>query len=161
MRHVAVVPEPLRAAPFTVAQAAAVGVTGRRLAGPAFRRVLPGIHVAADVADGPATRLQAAGLLVPPGGAVGGRWAAWAWGADVLRAPDEPVEVLVPSPGRCLRRGGGVRSPCVALRSDDVRGAARRGRDDGLSGRPATWPGGGTWWRRSWPSTPSCGRRPT
>ena len=118
-------PEPvaelLTGAPFTVEQAAAHGVSRRRLGtSPLFRSVCTGIHVAAEVLDSPELRLAAVGLIIPSGAVVSGTTATWIHGADLYRR----------SPTSCRRDHGprgvapGSRGLLVARRGtlgiDDV-----------------------------------------
>jgi hypothetical protein len=67
------------------------------LTGPAWQRMFPGVYLHADAfreADH-ATWCDAAALLLPEGGAIGGLSAAYLWGADLV---DErsPVTVILP-----------------------------------------------------------------
>lgn len=65
------------------------------LRGPAYRRVLPGIHVTADaVVDHALLARAAAGLLLPHA-VVSGRSAGVLWGLGDLAGPTDPVEVTV------------------------------------------------------------------
>ena len=61
---------------------------------------------------------------MPEGGAVGGRWAAWAWGADVLRGDADPLVLHAPGPPAASRRRT-TSSRNVGLLPGDV--ALRRG----------------------------------
>lgn len=118
------VPEGLRSGPFTLEQARGHGLERWHLRGSRFRTVHRGVYVCADVPHSRALRLAAAALVVPKDGAVGGRWAAWAWGADVLRGDADPVVLLAPGPGAAPRRQA-VRSRSLGLLPDDVE--VRRG----------------------------------
>ena len=100
------VPELLTGAPFTVGQAAAHGVSRRRLStSPLFRSVCTGIHVAAEVPDSADLRLAAVGLLVPAGVVISGTGAAWVYGVDVRPHPDALIEVTDIKGGRPRSRG--------------------------------------------------------
>ncbi|CAN5226183.1 hypothetical protein BH20ACT5_BH20ACT5_15060 [soil metagenome] len=64
------------------------------------------VHVWAELPDGPALRIRAASLVLPTGGAISGRSAAFVHGVDVLLDPDEPVEVTVPRTNTLTGRDG-------------------------------------------------------
>lgn len=86
---------------FLGADAVARGLlTRKQLRSSAWQRPLRGVY--ADAALPPGTRLQvqAAALLLPIGAAFCGRTAAWVLGVGTAVAPDDPVEVAVPVPGR-------------------------------------------------------------
>ncbi|KQS60150.1 hypothetical protein ASG36_03970 [Geodermatophilus sp. Leaf369] len=78
------------------------------LRGPRWRRILPGIHVAAGaVVDHELLARAAAGLLLPHA-VVSGASAGVLWGLDDLAGPTDPVELTV--------RPGAPRADCPAVR---------------------------------------------
>jgi hypothetical protein len=102
------------ALPRTTAGFRLVGINARRLAGDDFRQLHRGVHVPDLGTPDLETTIRAAGLLVPPDGAVGGWAAAWWHGVDRLDGNRGRVPILVclPRSGRCRRDG------LVAFRSD-------------------------------------------
>ena len=103
-------PPALRGRVFTTAQARRHGLTRGALLGPHVRPLHRGVHMDAAVAVRPDHRARATGLLLPPGGAVSGRWAAHLLGADVLGYDERSVTCVVPSGTRPPRvRGLSVR----------------------------------------------------
>ncbi|MBA3409991.1 MAG: hypothetical protein H0U15_03930 [Geodermatophilaceae bacterium] len=100
------VPEALKGSPFTLADGLANGLTRRSLQGRAYRCLAQGVYLPADVALGPSVWLAAAALVMPAGSAVSGRWAAWAWGVDLLPAEAREVEITVPRRCRVTSRPG-------------------------------------------------------
>jgi hypothetical protein len=101
-------------APFTTAEARAVGITKRELralvgAGH-LRRVLRGVYVDAAVPDALVVRAAAVAKAVPPGVAACLRTAAWLWGVDALAMGAHreipPVDVMAPSSSASPRRVG-------------------------------------------------------
>jgi len=121
MPRIVEVPDALKGSPFTLAQAAANGVSRRSLQGRAYRRLSHGFYLSADVDPGPSIWLAAAALRMPAGSAVSGLWAAWAWGVDLLPADAQDVEITLPR-GRTLRRGSGIRARRALLPPVDVVG---------------------------------------
>src|SRR4051812_9694214 len=100
MRRPIPVAELLDGQPFTVAQAAALGISRRRLmTSSLWRPVCRGVHVAADAPDTPALRVAATALVLPPGAVIAGVSALWLQGVDVRRSVDEPIHVIS-APGR-------------------------------------------------------------
>ena len=99
-------------APFTFEQASDSGVSRgqlRRLVERGLvRRIVRGVYVASQVSDSLHLRVGALALVVPPGGVVTDRSAAWLHGVDILprsRQPEvPPVEVFL-TPGNRMRRG--------------------------------------------------------
>ena len=90
------VPRELRGHPFIGSQAVAAGlVTRRRLAGPAFRRVLHGVYIDAGSRIDHGVRCRAAALLLPPSTALSGLSAAWWYG---IRLADNDNRVVAASP---------------------------------------------------------------
>jgi hypothetical protein len=91
--------------PFRTEDAAGLGVTRGRLAGPHYRSVFRGVHVAAAVPDSVELRADAALLLAAPGALLCGRTAALLRGLPI--DDDGAVHLGVP-PGvsRPLRRQG-------------------------------------------------------
>ena len=89
------VPDALREKPFTVQQAARLGVSRRALDGRSWRRLLRGVFVHVEVPDTPQLRADAVALVLPPGSAVAGRTAAWMYGAWMPRPGTAlPLEVV-------------------------------------------------------------------
>ena len=95
-------------------------MTSRRLASADFRRLHHGVHVDAAAGHDIATIIQAASLLLPPDGAIGGWAAAWWHGVDRIDGARGrlPVLLCLPQPGR--RRRAGVASFRSALAPGDV-----------------------------------------
>lgn len=103
------VPEELTRGPFTVAEAAAAGVTAEQLRGSAYRRLIHGVYVCAPLADDGIARLSAIAARLPPGCAFCGPTAAQIRGID-LRVVPTVVEVHAPiGVGVWPRRGVRVR----------------------------------------------------
>lgn len=95
-------PAARRFRPFRGADAVAAGlVTRRHLSGAAWRRLFTDIYLHAAAPLDHLTWGGAAALVMPPHGALSGRWAAALYGAP---APDLPVEVTVPPPDRLRSR---------------------------------------------------------
>lgn len=114
----------------TADQAVRLGVTRRQLQGSRWRQLYDGVYAPAHLIDGPQLRIAAAALVLPPGGAISGRWAAYQYGVDVLPPPGGPVEVTVPRTNTLTCRPGlFVRH--ALLPSSDVRS---------VSGVPVTTP---------------------
>ncbi|BCB86821.1 DUF559 domain-containing protein [Phytohabitans suffuscus] len=115
------VPSQLRFLPFRGGDAVAAGLLTRRmLTGPAWRPMLPGVYAHADAfreADH-RTWCDAAALLLPPGGAIGGLSAAYLWGANLVSV-DAPVTLVVPRTSR-LRAHPRLRIVRSGLPPDDV-----------------------------------------
>jgi len=101
------------------------------LIGPAWQRMLPGVYLHAgafrDADHG--TWCEAAGLLLPPGGAIGGLSAAYLWGVNLVDARS-PVTLVLPRTSR-LRPHPRLRVMRSSLPPDDI---AR------LGGLPITTP---------------------
>jgi hypothetical protein len=123
----ALVPPALTLGPFRIADALAAGVTRNHLRGPAWRRLFHGVYADRALPVDHRMLCQAAGLLLPAGGAIGLESAAHLWGVRGLD-PDPDVRVLVP--------------PAASLRPQDHL-LVRRGQLSGdditsLSGVPVT-----------------------
>ncbi|MEJ3748904.1 DUF559 domain-containing protein [Actinomycetes bacterium KLBMP 9797] len=92
------VPRQLQFLPFRARDAVAEGLLTRRmLDGPLWQRMLPGVYIHIDAfreADH-RTWCDAAALLLPSGGAIGGLSAAYLWGANLVDA-HTPVTLIVP-----------------------------------------------------------------
>lgn len=103
--------------PFTRAQARAVGLTDRQLAGPELRRLIVGVYVGAPVPLTPVLLAEAA-LLVHPAGAVASHTTA----ARILRAavPGDPCVHLTVSKHEDRRQRTGVRCHVAALAATDI-----------------------------------------
>ncbi|WP_432503695.1 DUF559 domain-containing protein [Kineococcus arenarius] len=85
----------------------------KQLRGPRVQRVVRGVYAPALVPLTHALRVEAVGLLLPPGAAVTGRSQATVLGVPLARARDE-VEVLLPAPGRwTMPAGVRVRQACT------------------------------------------------
>jgi hypothetical protein len=91
--------------PFRLDQARTWGVTPGVLRGPLFRRVCREVYVSAETQDTIALRLAAVQLILPPEAVLSGSSAAWAFGIDVARTVDEPLQVTLPR-GISLRGRG-------------------------------------------------------
>jgi hypothetical protein len=102
------------ALPRTTADLRLLGVSRRRLATDDFRRLHRGVHVADAGPPDLETVVRAAGLLVPPDGAVGGWAAAWWHSVDRLDGNHGRVPILVCLPRAARRRRDGL----VPFRSD-------------------------------------------
>ncbi len=92
------VPRQLRSAPFRRREAVGAGlITAAMLEGPYWQRLYRGIYIerSAYQPDNHRMWCTAAQLLLPPGGAIGGRSAAYLWGVDLL-ARGDPVSIIVP-----------------------------------------------------------------
>lgn len=76
---------PLPHHPFLTREHLMLGVSRRRLAGPEFRTLFPGVAVAAHVPDTVVVRARAALLVAPEGGVISHFTAARLWGG---RVPD-------------------------------------------------------------------------
>ncbi len=103
-------PTELRRGPFRGSVAVAAGlVTPDQLRGASWRRLYRDVYAWSSARDGPALRVRAAALRLPPGAAVTGRSAATVWGVDLSDVAD-PVEILTPTrvrpqPNLAVRRG--------------------------------------------------------
>jgi very-short-patch-repair endonuclease len=100
------IPEQLLTAPFTRTTAHAAGVTDRMLQSSPWRTVFTGVWVHDEVPDSRELRLEAARLLIPPGGVLCGLTAAWVLGIDVRRLDDLDVHVGFPKGKRIRKRPG-------------------------------------------------------
>ena len=103
-------PPALRGRPFTVAEAAALGVSRDVLRGKGFRAPHRGVRVPAALPDSLQLRCRAAALVLPPGAVFAGRTALHLHALpDRLHAPDvlaSPLEVLVPPTSTPPRTAG-------------------------------------------------------
>ena len=120
------VPPALRSRPFTVADAAAYGVTPTMLQGRRYRRLFQGVYVAADVPDSVELRFDGAALLVAGG------IASCHTAAELARLPVPPAD------GVHLRVASGARRPRV--NGITIHGGANPVDTDQTWGRPATAP---------------------
>jgi hypothetical protein len=100
------IPSELTTGPFTREMAFASGVTDRMLQGPPWRQVFTGVWAHDALEDTRELRLQAARLLIPPAGVLGGLTAAWVLGVDVRRLDDLDVHVGFPKGKRIRKRPG-------------------------------------------------------
>jgi very-short-patch-repair endonuclease len=125
------IPSGFHDAPFRGSAAIKSGlVTRGQLAGPSWQRLFPDIYLHVGATLDHFTRCEAAALLLPPGGAIAGRSAAFLVGARVLDRDDLPVEVAVPLT-TSMRRHAGMRLIRARLDGSDVKI---------LGGLPATVP---------------------
>jgi hypothetical protein len=103
--------------PFRATEAIAGGlVTASQLRSSVWRRLFPGIVVAADIAVTPMLLIRAASLWLPADAAFTGRSAARAWGVEFGDASD-PVEVICP---RRIRSTNGVAVRVSRLDADET-----------------------------------------
>lgn len=111
-------PPELLAVPFRGSEAISRGLLTRaQLRSRCWRRLLHDIYCHAGLADSPDLRGAALGLVVPPGAALSGPYAAWLHGADVLRAHDR-LELTAPPSSGLSRAGKAVRES--RLTDDDT-----------------------------------------
>jgi very-short-patch-repair endonuclease len=89
-----IVPTELKTRPFTLIEAARLGLTRSQLRGASWRRVGRGLYVWAGLTENPALTLAAVHRRLPTGAAFSGRTAAWLHGLDL--PPCDPVEVTIP-----------------------------------------------------------------
>jgi very-short-patch-repair endonuclease len=113
------VPDHLRLAPFTLAQAAAAGVTPTALQSAPWRRVFHGVWAHVDLEDTRDNRLAAARLVIPRHGILCGLTAAWIYQADVRRENDFDVHVGFPE-GKRIRNQPGLVVSQETLSSSDI-----------------------------------------
>jgi AbiEi antitoxin C-terminal domain len=104
-RH-AYVPESLRTAPFTLAQALLAGVTPDQLRGRSWRRIAQGWYRWEGCPGAGRARLASIAASLPGGGAFSGVTAARLHGLD-LTEPDRP-EVVVPAESTASGRAEAV-----------------------------------------------------
>jgi hypothetical protein len=104
----AVVPDALRSAPFTTAQAAELGVSRSALRSTPWRHVFRDVWTHQDVPDTRETRFAAVRLVLPAGAFVCGLTAAWLFGIDVQDRRADQVWIACRT-GRRLR----TRPGCV------------------------------------------------
>lgn len=113
--------------PFGRHDAAAAGLSRRRLdrltASGVLREPLYGVLVDSRRADTLQLRAACAGLVLPPGAAVGRRTAAWLWGVDARSPGEHPAvpdaECVVPARVEPVRRPG-LRCFQAPLTDDEV-----------------------------------------
>jgi very-short-patch-repair endonuclease len=97
------VPSRLRYRPFRGRDAVAAGLlTRRQLTSAHWKRLLPDVYLHEDSEQDHLIWCKAAALILPEGGVISGRSAAFLYGADVLPF-DPPVEVSVPIARRISR----------------------------------------------------------
>jgi hypothetical protein len=84
----------LTAAPFTLDDALAAGLSRRHLEGASWRRLGPRVYVWAGLPDTPELKLEAARRRLPPAAVFSGLTAAWLHGLDVEGCA--PIEVTIP-----------------------------------------------------------------
>ena len=119
MPTVPLVPEELRTTPFTLAQAAAAGVSATALQSAPWRRVFRGVWAHADLEDSRDNRLAAAQLVIPAYGVLCQLTAAWIYQADVRREDDLDVHVGFPE-GKRLRKRPGLVVSQETLQPSDI-----------------------------------------
>jgi hypothetical protein len=115
------VPPQLRRLPFRGRDAVAAGLLTRRmLAGPVWQPMLPDIYLHTDAfqAADHGAWCDAAALILPRGGAIGGLSAVYLWGAELVDARS-PVTVVLPRATR-LRPHPRLRVIRSSLPPDDV-----------------------------------------
>lgn len=98
------VPDALRTAPFTVAEAIGVGVTRAQLRGAGYCRLGSGLYRWVGLSQSPHLLLSAVARRLPAGAAFSGRTAAWLHGLDM--EPCDPIEVTIPDVIGTRRRAG-------------------------------------------------------
>ncbi|GAA5151492.1 hypothetical protein GCM10023340_30400 [Nocardioides marinquilinus] len=99
--------------PFTASESDALGVPNRLrrllLGAGLLRRAVPGVFHAPELKDSLDLRLQMLRLVVPADCVVTDRTAAWLWGAQMVLAPGDHLQVprisVFAPPGRRLRNG--------------------------------------------------------
>ena len=94
MKRGLVIPDELRKGPFSIAQAERAGVKRDQLRGAGYRRLTRGVYVAAELDDGPMSRLRGLATRLRPGCAFSGHAAAVIHGLDLPLEP--PIEATVP-----------------------------------------------------------------
>ena len=98
-------------APFTTAQATAIGLSDRDLRNlmstRVIRRVLTGVYAPSDLPNTMELRMAALALVTSPFMVVCDRTAAWAWGIDVYCYVE--LEILPPLETRSMRGNARVR----------------------------------------------------
>lgn len=104
MARTPLVPPKLTHGPFTLADAASIGVHRARLRGSSWRRVGPGMYAWRGLDDEPMHLLEAARIRLPASAAFSGLTAAWLHGLDV--APCKPVEATLPDNAGVSARSG-------------------------------------------------------
>jgi hypothetical protein len=118
-----VVPAALMSGPFTVAEAARVGVSWDQLQGATWTRVSTGFYVLSSLATDPTSLLVAVRRRLPRAAVFAGRTAGWLHGLDL--PPCEPVEVIVPRATGVAARAGIRVHRSLTLEGRDV--VIRRG----------------------------------
>jgi hypothetical protein len=99
--------------PFTTAMARDLGISRHRLdrwvADGVMKHPLRGVFHSADLVDDLELRLAILGLVVPPDCVVTDRTAGWLWGANMILAPNDHLQVpsvhVFSPPGYRLRNG--------------------------------------------------------
>jgi very-short-patch-repair endonuclease len=112
------VPDQLRVAPFTTADAAAAGLSQAALQSSPWRHVFLNVWVHRDVAETREMRLAAVRLVLPDHAVLCGLTAAWIHGVDVRREDDLDVHVGFPK-GKRLRKRPGLHVCQETLAADD------------------------------------------
>ena len=138
-------PEALLGQVFRGADAVAVGLlTPDQLRSTAWRRVLRGVYVDADLPPDPEHRLLAVELLAPATVVFAGRTAAWLHGVATAWEDGDPVEVAVPTGARWGPVAGVViahvqlsAAEVTVLGGHRVTSAVRTAADVARSGPPA------------------------
>ncbi|NUR71350.1 MAG: DUF559 domain-containing protein [Hamadaea sp.] len=115
------IPQALAVAPFRGSDAVRAGLlTHRQLSGPTWTRLFPDVYLLAENPVDHRVLCEAAALLLPEGGAIGGLSALRLWGLAPLGEPDA-VTLLVPR-GQHMRRHDGLDVRRGRLASDEVTG---------------------------------------
>ncbi|PRY17851.1 hypothetical protein [Kineococcus rhizosphaerae] len=122
MPTAALVPDPLRNRPFTLAEALERGLTPRRLQSSVWRRLHTGVYVHRDAVLDDRDRVEALRLASPPGTAFSGLTAAWIHG---LWTPPPGVRVPLQTTRSVNSSGlegadGRSRRQILRLQDDDL-----------------------------------------
>ena len=107
--------------PFTRAEAAAAGISAKRLGSGRYQRLFHGLHLSAEVIVTPAVRAKAALSFCPPGSQISHFTAAELWGAIV---PSQPLTHVScpPTGGRSERHDVGSHRLSRHARAARLRG---------------------------------------
>lgn len=88
---------------------------------PPWIRIFRDVYVHENVPITPWVRAAGASLLLPRGGVIGGRVAAWLYGANLLsKERNDPVDVVIP-PGTYMRSRPGIVVHSYRLADDEIR----------------------------------------
>lgn len=98
------IPDALKAGPFTVDDARRAGLSRRQLEGASWRRISVGQYAWVGLRESPELILASVLHRLPPGAVFSGRTAAWLHGLDF--APCDPVEATIPRASGIATLGG-------------------------------------------------------